>query len=630
MTRMTGLIVAALVLLGSLSASGVQEAPPANGSLEGVVVRIGDGNEAVGKASVELRGPQGAFLTTENDGRFNFTGLRPGSYRVVVRRDGYWPAEYGQRWVDGPGQPIALGANQKVSGARIVMTPGGVIAGRIANRAGQPMPGARVRAMRPTVDQNQRALQVIREAVANDLGEYRLSDLIPGRYYISATVIDPPASGATTLTLNPDAAAGEAGASRSTPRQVTARPPGNGLAEGEVYAPIFFPAVPDSRQAIAVNIDPGTEYRAADIFVYPTQTYHVRGVVANLQLLPGAQNAAGGARGEQPAPAAQQAPRGRGGAGGGATAVRLAPLDPNGSSYTTQVDAATGQFDFQQVVPGSYIAYMFVQGLTVRASSTVDVLGGDVAGVFMDVIPGINIPVDIRFDGEPPQGLPDVSSINLVLWRDPTLMGAPPIPLNGPTRAIENLALGDYRVYANPLLSPLRGIDSPTRTNWPNAYIKSIRLGDVDVLNGGLHLASHMDTVTRLITQAQAPETPDPKPPELMLEVIVGTNPGAVRGRVVNENQEPLASLTVTLLAENAANRIVRTDMYKVTSTDAMGQFEVKGLPPGDYKLFAWDGIEKGGWLDPVLVGQYEELGKPVRIEEGKIQTVELPGIRVR
>ena len=39
--------------------------------------------------------------------------------------------------------------------------------------------------------------------------------------------------------------------------------------------------------------------------------------------------------------------------------------------------------------------------------------------------------------------------------------------------------------------------------------------------------------------------------------------------------------------------------MNRMTSTDAEGRFEVKGLPPGDYKVFALDGFEKRVWAAP-------------------------------
>ncbi|HEX4999392.1 MAG TPA: carboxypeptidase-like regulatory domain-containing protein [Terriglobia bacterium] len=635
MRRIAGFIVIALLTCALSSAAGGQEPALAKGSLAGVVIRVGS-NEPVAKAIVELRGPQGLTYNTGEDGRFAFPNLTPGSYRVIVRRDGFWPAEYGQRWVDGPGQAIPLASGQTRSGLSVVLTPGGAIVGRVSNRAGQPVAGARVRAMKPTIRENQRGLRVIKETLADDLGEYRLGELIPGRYYISVAVVDGTASGAAALVRDPDAPAGDQNPSRSAPRQVTARPPGNGLAPDETFSPIFFPATADSRDALPVDVDPGIEYRAADIFVYPIRAYHVQGVVLNLSALPGAQDlAAAGARGA--APAVPQFGAGRGGlgfGGGGLNVVRLAPLDPNGPTYATQVDTMTGAFDFPKVVPGSYVAYMFVSGLTVRASRTVDVLGGDVSGVFMDVSPGIEIPVRLQFDGEPPKGLPDVSNLNVALWRDPTLMNAPSIPLTpGEFPAIENLALGDYRVYVNPLLPPLNGTEPPTRNNWPNAYIKSIRLGDDDVLNGGLHLDGNSENVTRLLRQAQdaaAVSGAEAKPPELALEILVGANPGVIEGHVVNENREPVASVTVTLFADTVHNRILRTDMYRVTSTDASGRFEVTGLPPGEYKVFAWDGIERGAWLDPSYTETFESKGQSIHVEEGSAMTVDLSVIRVR
>src|SRR5437868_1194245 len=82
---------------------------------------------------------------------------------------------------------LAFPPGLKLRDVQIVMTPGGVIAGRITNRDGLPMAGARVRAMKPWIQENQRQLRPVQEVVANDLGEYRLIWLMPGRYYISAT-----------------------------------------------------------------------------------------------------------------------------------------------------------------------------------------------------------------------------------------------------------------------------------------------------------------------------------------------------------------------------------------------------------------------------------------------------------
>lgn len=567
----------------------------ASGRIEGVILKLGT-QEPLAKASVQLLG--GAEMlstTTEGDGRFYFPNLQPGAYRVLVRRDNYWPAEHGQRWVDGPGQPIVLAAGQQMTNVQIAMTPSGVISGRITNSIGEPLAGARVRAMKPWIQENQRMLRVVQEVVANDLGEYRLIWLLPGTYYVSATALNNPAA-AVQLVINPDAD-GDAAASRTVARQVTSRPlNAYGLAEDEVFTPIYFPTTPDGLRALPVQLEAGTEYRGADITVSPTRAFHVRGVVTNPPQ-PAAQAARGGAVPPPPFGVAGRGARGLG--------VNLAPLTPNGSVYGTGSDASTGRFDFPRVVPGGYVAYLFIDGLTVRAP--VDVRAGDVEEVRLTISEGVNIPVNLTFDGDAGAAkLPDLTGLRVTLWRDPTLINAPAMPANaGGSAVLQNIATGDYRVYVNPLFSPLQGnypVGVPAV--WQNFYVKSMRLGDQDILNGGL----------RFNRQPEAP-----------LEIVLGGSPGAIQGRVLDERQQPVPSAFVTLFAADVSQRIYRTDMYKVVSTDVSGAFRAQGLPPGEYKVFAWGGVERGAWMDPNFVQQYERSGVQIRVEEGRIYSADVP-----
>ena len=336
------------ILFVSLLAQGVpvqQQAIP-TASIEGTVVRIGTG-ETLSKASVELVsvGPPGTFsTTTESDGRFYFPNIPAGTYRLLGRRDGYWNAEFGQRWVDGPGQTLTVGAGLQLRDVPLVMTPGGVIAGRIIGRDGRPLAGARVRAMKPWIDQNQRPLRVVQEVVANDLGEFRLIWLMPGRYYLSATYVNySPAAAASQLIIDPDAAPGLANGTRSVSRQVTSGPLPNGLEDNEVFTPIYFPTTLESDKAIAIELKQGEEYRGADINLSPVRAFHVRGTVTNLP--PPPDNAARG-------PRAGNVPPAPGAGARGGPQVRLTPTSPNGSQYGTASDAETGRFDFQRVVAG--------------------------------------------------------------------------------------------------------------------------------------------------------------------------------------------------------------------------------------------------------------------------------------
>jgi hypothetical protein len=584
-----------LLLLTQRAAS--QQTPDTR--IEGTIVRFAT-NEPLANAKLELRGgTQTLTTTTENDGKFYFPNLQPGTYRILAWRDGFWPAEYGQRWVDGPGQSIPLTAGQKLTDIRVTMTPGGVISGRITTATGQPAIGARVRAMKPWIQENQRVLRTVQEVVANDLGEFRLIWLLPGRYYISATMVDFPAG--AQLVINPDAA-NTGDASRSVSRPVTSKPLPNGLANDEVYIPIYFPNTSDALRALAVDLPMGAEYQGVDINLLPTRTFHVRGVVSN------------------PPPPPTTGPRGGQAAQGAAVAgqrgaipqtpIRLTPATPNGSLYNTGIDATTGAFDFPKVVPGDYVSYLFLNGLTVR--TPVEVRNGDVDAVSLTVSDGVTIPVHVSFDGDVlPKNLPDLRGLNPTLWRNPTLLNAPAMPASrGDSPALQNIAPGDYFIYVNPILPPLNGnnpVNQPA--GWLNAYVKSIRLGDIDVMKRGLSLESQTKGT---------------------IEVVIGANPGTMEGHALDDQRAPIPGAVVTLFSAERSARIYRSDMYKVTSTDTSGRFQIQGLPPGDYKVFAWDNVENGAWMDPELLARFETWGQTVHVEEGKNAAVDLPTINLR
>ena len=66
-----------------------------------------------------------------------------------------------------------------------------------------------------------------------------------------------------------------------------------------------------------------------------------------------------------------------------------------------------------------------------------------------------------------------------------------------------------------------------------------------------------------------------------------------------------------------------RTELYKTATTDETGHFTIRGIPPGDYKIFAWDGIEFG-YYDSDLVRLFEQKGTPVRIVESAKESLEV------
>jgi hypothetical protein len=127
-----------------------------------------------------------------------------------------------------------------------------------------------------------------------------------------------------------------------------------------------------------------------------------------------------------------------------------------------------------------------------------------------------------------------------------------------------------------------------------NAYVKSARLGGVDVLTNGLNI------------EAQ---------PGDMLDIVIGANPGRVNGDVGR-----VPNATVALVP---AARLRRPDLYKSMLTDAEGRFDFQGVTPGEYLLFAWNDVVAGAWMNAEFIRRYESSGRPVRVAEGSSQTMQ-------
>ena len=47
------------------------------------------------------------------------------------------------------------------------------------------------------------------------------------------------------------------------------------------------------------------------------------------------------------------------------------------------------------------------------------------------------------------------------------------------------------------------------------------------------------------------------------------------------------------------------------------GSFALKSVAPGEYKLYAWDEIEDGAYMDPEFMKPFESKGESVSVKEG-------------
>jgi hypothetical protein len=111
------------------------------------------------------------------------------------------------------------------------------------------------------------------------------------------------------------------------------------------------------------------------------------------------------------------------------------------------------------------------------------------------------------------------------------------------------------------------------------------------------------------------------------LKIVIGTKPGSLNGKVVDDRRQSVASAVVALVPNNNLR-------YRVThrwvSTDATGAYQFPVVAPGDYLLFAWESIESGGWQDAGVLRDYEPQGKAVHVDEGGKITQDLDAIPAR
>ena len=140
-----------------------------------------------------------------------------------------------------------------------------------------------------------------------------------------------------------------------------------------------------------------------------------------------------------------------------------------------------------------------------------------------------------------------------------------------------------------------------------DCYVKSIRYGSTDVLEGGF-------TVFRG-TQAS-------------LEVTISSRGSRVQGVVTDQDNLPVTGVWVVLVPDEAHRDQSR--LYQKAATDQYGHYLLRGIAPGDYKIFCWDEVEDGAWEDPEFLKTYEDRGQKISVQEADAKTADVVAIRTK
>lgn len=108
----------------------------------------------------------------------------------------------------------------------------------------------------------------------------------------------------------------------------------------------------------------------------------------------------------------------------------------------------------------------------------------------------------------------------------------------------------------------------------------------------------------------------------MAIDVAVSLESGAVEGSVANDKNETIANAVVVAVPESKYRK--QGNRYQRVTTDQAGRFTMRGLRPGEYKLFAWEVMEEDEFFDPEYLKSYEDRGTAIRLEKSGRQNTSL------
>jgi hypothetical protein len=159
-------------------------AAPAAATLAGTVVAAADG-KGLGRARVMLSSPlltQARVTVSDDEGRFSFADVPAGAYELLVMRTGYALAANGGT----RGWPVRVTAGQPRIGVIVPMQPESVIPGRLYDEDASPLAGAEVEAVSLRASDGRPTMAPAATTHTDDRGEFRLTGLSAGQYFIAA------------------------------------------------------------------------------------------------------------------------------------------------------------------------------------------------------------------------------------------------------------------------------------------------------------------------------------------------------------------------------------------------------------------------------------------------------------
>jgi hypothetical protein len=331
----------------------------------------------------------------------------------------------------------------------------------------------------------------------------------------------------------------------------------------ERYVVTYFPNTTDPKTASQIEVKPGSRIGPIDITLARVPAMRLKGRVGVATSNP---------LGSKPR-------------------ITLTPRDPGMLASTpafTRVVNLQGDFEMRGIVRGSYLLwadYSDSGGRRYVARVPLDVTDSNIENLELELQRAAELPGVVRIDGS--SNLAG-AALNILLTpqSDMSPAGGAGAPVNRDLSFnIANISPDAYDVNVQGLPDGF--------------YIKSIRMDDLDVTETGVDFTQSV--------------------PAGKLTVVIDSSGGQLDGVVRNSK-----TAAVTLIPDRAYRP---SWLYKMVGTDPNGRFNITGVRPGEYTIYAWETLESGAYLDRDFVKRHESAGKRVTIRSNDHQTLELQAV---
>jgi hypothetical protein len=377
-------------------------------------------------------------VLTDREGHFAFTNVPRGRYTVWVQRFNYYGALLNGFPASTASATFTFDPAKPPRSVDLVMTKGMAITGRVLDPLGlPPPPGIPVTAYRAIYNEGKQQWAAFLSRPIDDRGEYRLSPLPPGDYFVGVT---PPRNAAVVAGQNPSVRT-------------------------------FYPGVTEPFEATRITLGnrdvPGVDFSIRTALV----SFHT---ISGFAMNPSA----------VPSPA--------GVVDNGFTSFALVPLNSrvidnlSANTFPNAIppgNRTRGEFEIRRVPPGVYEIYPVSSSSAFLAERTVvDVRTSDAPGVRVLVNPGVTLQGRVVAAGSNIK-LESVL-VTLKLMNAPAIREAtfPAVPVD---------ANGHFTVTGpagTPVMLQVSGLPD-------FAFISDIRIGADSVFNNGFELSSSSEPI---------------------------------------------------------------------------------------------------------------------------------------